>query len=149
MTDTLDSQVDTLRAGHAAASSVAADLAAALATAPVTIRTEAEHRAAMEEIDGIFDAVPGTPECERLDALVDAVVAYEEAQWPMDQPATIRDAQHRAKARKRELLPQLAAQLDTALVALQAAAATVAALADADTVNGLAHHLVEVEDDDA
>ena len=66
----------------------------------------------------------------------------------MTDTATIRDAKTRAKTRKRKLLPELAAQLDAVLEALQAAAATVAALADADTVNGLANHWL-VEDDDA
>ena len=62
----------------------------------------------------------------------------------------IHDAKTRAKTCKRKLLPELAAQLDAALAALQAAAETVAALADADTVNGLANHwLVEDDDDDA
>ena len=62
--------------------------------------------------------------------------------------STIHDAKTRAKEHKRKLLPELAAQLDAALEALQAAAETVAALADADTVNGLANHWL-VEDDDA
>ena len=62
--------------------------------------------------------------------------------------SAIHDAKTRAKERKRALLPELAAQLDAALEALQAAAETVAALADADTVNGLANHWL-VEDDDA
>ena len=78
----------------------------------------------------------------------------------MTDQTAIHDAKIHAKERKRKLLPELAAQLDaqldaarTALTALttlteqlQAAAATVAALADADTVNGLANHwLVEDE----
>ena len=69
--------------------------------------------------------------------------------------AAIHDAKIRAKIRKRKLLPELAAQLDATLATLtvlteqmQAAAETVAALADADTVNGLANHWL-VEDDDA
>ena len=61
--------------------------------------------------------------------------------------AAIHDAKTRAKTCKRKLLPELAAQLAALAVLteqVQAAAATVAALADADTVNGLANHwLVE------
>ena len=71
----------------------------------------------------------------------------------MTDQAAIHDAKIRAKIRKRKLLPELAAQLDAMLAALaalteqvQAAAETVAALADADTVNGLANHWL-VEDD--
>ena len=71
----------------------------------------------------------------------------------MTDTAAIHDAKTHAKERKRKLLPELAAQLDAMLAALaalteqvQAAAETVAALADADTVNGLANHwLVEDE----
>ena len=66
----------------------------------------------------------------------------------MTEQTAIHDAKTRAKEHKRKLLPELAAQLDAMLVALQAAAETVAALADADTVNGLANHWL-VEDDDA
>jgi len=73
----------------------------------------------------------------------------------MTDQAVIRDAKTRAKTCKRKLLPELAAQLDATLATLtalieqmQAAAETVAALADADTVNGLANHWL-VEDDDA
>jgi len=67
--------------------------------------------------------------------------------------AAIHDAKTHAKERKRKLLPELAAQLDATLATLtalieqvQAIAETVAALADADTVNGLANHWL-VEDD--
>ena len=78
----------------------------------------------------------------------------------MTDTAAIHDAKTHAKERKRKLLPELAAQLDAQLEAarvaqaaltalteqVQAAAETVAALADADTVNGLANHwLVEDE----
>ena len=80
----------------------------------------------------------------------------------MTDTTAIHDAKTRAKTHKRKLLPELAAQLDAQLAAvqvaqaaltvlteqMQAAAATVAALADADTVNGLANHwLVEDGDD--
>ena len=86
--------------------------------------------------------------------------ASDEALIGMDIPtAAIRDAKVRAKARKRELLPELAAQLDAALATiavldalapqLRAAAETVAALADADTINGLSNHFLVDENDDA
>ena len=70
-----------------------------------------------------------------------------------NQSADIRDVKARAKARKRELLPELAAQLDAAITAMNVltaqmrlAAETVAALADADTVNGLTNHWLVDED---
>ena len=76
----------------------------------------------------------------------------------MTDPDTIaiHDAKTRAKTCKRKLLPELAAQLDATLAVLatlteqvQAAAETVAALADADTVNGLANHWLVEDDADA
>jgi antitoxin component HigA of HigAB toxin-antitoxin module len=33
------------------------------------IRTKADHRAALKEIDGLVSATPGTPESDRLDVL--------------------------------------------------------------------------------
>ncbi len=42
------------------------------------IRTEEDYRAALEEIDAIFDVEPGTPEGDRLDILVTLIEAYEE-----------------------------------------------------------------------
>ena len=81
----------------------------------------------------------------------------------MTDTTAIHDAKTRAKTCKRKLLPELAAQLDAQLAAvrvaqaalavlteqMQAAAETVAALADADTVNGLANHWLVEDDADA
>jgi hypothetical protein len=41
------------------------------------IRTKADHRAALAEIETLMNAKAGTPEGERLDALATLVEAYE------------------------------------------------------------------------
>ena len=48
------------------------------------IKTEREYDRAVEEIYGLMDAEPGTPEDERLDALVDLVVAYQDKYHNLD-----------------------------------------------------------------
>ena len=50
------------------------------------IHTEEEYRAALEEIDKIFDAEPGTPEGDRLEVLVTLVEAYEEKYYRLPLP---------------------------------------------------------------
>lgn len=42
------------------------------------IRTEADYEAALDRIDALMDAKPGTPEGEELDVLADLVEHYEE-----------------------------------------------------------------------
>ena len=42
------------------------------------IKTERAYERALEEIYGLMDAEPGTPEDERLEVLVTLVVAYED-----------------------------------------------------------------------
>ena len=41
------------------------------------IKTEADCQAALEEIEHLFDAVPGTPDGDRLEVLTTLVGAYE------------------------------------------------------------------------
>lgn len=48
------------------------------------IRTDAAHRAALERIDDILTAAPGTPEADELEALTILVNAYEEEVFPID-----------------------------------------------------------------
>lgn len=47
------------------------------------IRTDADHRRAIEEIDRLWGAREGTPEGDRLDILATLVDAYEDKRWPM------------------------------------------------------------------
>lgn len=49
------------------------------------IRTDEEHRAALEEIEALWGAAEGTPEGDRLDVLATLVEAYEDKRWPADE----------------------------------------------------------------
>jgi HTH-type transcriptional regulator/antitoxin HigA len=50
------------------------------------IRTKADHRAALKEIEILMSARPGTLEGERLDVLVTLVEAWEKKRCPMESP---------------------------------------------------------------
>lgn len=48
------------------------------------IRTDAEHEAALAEIEALWGAPEGSPEGDRLDVLATLVDAYEDKRWPAD-----------------------------------------------------------------
>ena|SRR5438094_520891 len=50
------------------------------------IRTRADYRAALKQIEALMNARAGTPEGERLDVLATLVEAYEARNFPMDLP---------------------------------------------------------------
>ncbi|MBW4565918.1 MAG: transcriptional regulator [Mojavia pulchra JT2-VF2] len=50
------------------------------------IRTEADYRAALDEIERLFDAEPNTPECDLLEVLTTLVEAYEQRHYPIEAP---------------------------------------------------------------
>lgn len=50
------------------------------------IKTEADHEAALAEVERLWGAVPGSPAADRLDVLVTLVEAYEEGHHPVDPP---------------------------------------------------------------
>jgi HTH-type transcriptional regulator/antitoxin HigA len=50
------------------------------------IKTKADHRAALKEIETLMSARAGTPEGERLDVLVTLVEAWEKKHFPMELP---------------------------------------------------------------
>jgi len=50
------------------------------------IKTEADYRAALQEIETLMMASPDTPEGEKLDILVTLVEAYESSHYPIDLP---------------------------------------------------------------
>jgi HTH-type transcriptional regulator / antitoxin HigA len=50
------------------------------------IRSEADYRSALEEIEALFDAPVGSPEADRLEVLATLVHAYEERTIPMRAP---------------------------------------------------------------
>ena len=47
------------------------------------IRTEADHAAALAQIERLLHAAPGTPEEDALDILATLVERYEEGRWPV------------------------------------------------------------------
>lgn len=50
------------------------------------IHNDADHEAALKEIDKLLDSQPGTPKGERLDVLVTLVEAYEAKHFPIPEP---------------------------------------------------------------
>lgn len=50
------------------------------------IRTKADCKAAMKEVEALWDAEPGTPEHDRLEVLGTLIDAYEAKQFPIDAP---------------------------------------------------------------
>jgi HTH-type transcriptional regulator/antitoxin HigA len=53
------------------------------------IKTEADHEAALLEIERLWGAGEGTSDGDRLEILTTLVEAYEEAHFPMDMPDPI------------------------------------------------------------
>lgn len=53
------------------------------------IRTEVDYRAALSEIERLFDAEPNTPECDLLEILTTLVEAYEQQYYPVVTPEPI------------------------------------------------------------
>ncbi|MFN2139515.1 MAG: type II toxin-antitoxin system HigA family antitoxin [Candidatus Promineifilaceae bacterium] len=50
------------------------------------IRTEIDYEEALQEIERLWDAKPGTPEGDKLDILATLVEAYEEKEYPIFPP---------------------------------------------------------------
>ncbi len=50
------------------------------------IKTDADYRAALKEIETLMTAAPDTPEGDKLDVLVTLVEAYEARHYPLDLP---------------------------------------------------------------
>ena len=53
------------------------------------IKTDANHEAALKEIERLWGAAEGTSDGDRLEILITLVEAYEEAHFPMDMPDPI------------------------------------------------------------
>lgn len=53
------------------------------------IRTKADHRWALKEVERLWDAEPGTPDGDRVDVLVTLIEAYEERHFPIETPDPI------------------------------------------------------------
>ena len=63
------------------------------------IRTRREHRTALKEIEGLWDAPQGTPKADRLEVLVLLVEAYERKHFPIETPDPIDFLEHVMEAR--------------------------------------------------
>ena len=50
------------------------------------IKTKADHRAALKEVEALMSAGKGTRDGERLDVLVTLIEAYERKHFPMELP---------------------------------------------------------------
>lgn len=50
------------------------------------IKNDADYEAALAEIERLFDAAPGTPESERLEALAKLVEVYEDQNYALPDP---------------------------------------------------------------
>ena len=48
------------------------------------IRTDADHRAALEEIERLWNAQEGSEDHDKLDILVTLVEKFEEGRWPVE-----------------------------------------------------------------
>jgi len=55
------------------------------------IRSEAEYQMALDEVAGLMDAVPGTPEEARLNKLADEIIVYEEKHYPIGDSVAVTD----------------------------------------------------------
>ncbi|MEK7244415.1 MAG: helix-turn-helix domain-containing protein [Pseudomonadota bacterium] len=53
------------------------------------IRTKADYRAALKEVERLWDAEPGTPAGDRIEVLVTLIEAYEAAHFPIPAPDPI------------------------------------------------------------
>ena len=47
------------------------------------IRTDADHRAVLEEIERLWNAPEGSEDAAKLDVLATLVEKYEEGRWPV------------------------------------------------------------------
>lgn len=50
------------------------------------IKTDADYRAALQEVESLMTADPNTPEGEKLDVMVTLIEAYEHKHFPLDLP---------------------------------------------------------------
>jgi HTH-type transcriptional regulator / antitoxin HigA len=76
------------------------------------IRTDDDHRAALEEIEALWGAAEGTPEGDLLDVLATLVEAYEAGRWPIEEldPVEAIEAAMAAEGRSRADLAGLIGQ---------------------------------------
>ena len=74
------------------------------------IRTKADYRAALKEIDSLMAGERNTPEGERLDVLVTLVEAYESKHYPLDLPDPVEAIKFRMEQKgmtPKDLVPMI------------------------------------------
>ena len=74
------------------------------------IHNEADYEAALSEVDALMDAMPGTPEGDRLDVLVTLIEGYEARHWAIEAPGPIEAIRMRMEQkhlRQRDLVPMI------------------------------------------
>lgn len=74
------------------------------------IKTEADYRTALEEIDRLFDVAHGTPEGDRLEVLTTLVEAYEDKHYDIPLPDPVEAIMYHMESRgltRRELEPYI------------------------------------------
>ncbi len=72
------------------------------------IKNEADYQAVLDEIERLIDAVPDTPEGDRLEVLVTLVEAYEDKHFNIPAPDPIEAILHHLESRglsRRDLEP--------------------------------------------
>ena len=83
------------------------------------IKTKADHRAALKEIERLMDAKPGTPAGDRLDILTTLVDQYESQHEPVEPPDAIDALLYHMESRgltRRDLEPYLGSRARVAEV---------------------------------
>jgi len=74
------------------------------------IKTKADHRAGLREIETLMAAERDTPEGERLDVLVTLVEAYERKHYPLDLPDPVEAIKFRMEQKgmtPKDLVPMI------------------------------------------
>jgi len=72
------------------------------------IKTKADHRAALKQIERLMEATPGTPAGDRLDVLTTLIERYESQHAPIDPPDPIEALLYHMESRgltRRDLEP--------------------------------------------
>lgn len=74
------------------------------------VKTKADYKAALKEIESLMSARPNTPQGERLDVLVTLVEAYERKHFPLDLPDPVEAIKFRMEQMDlapRDLVPMI------------------------------------------
>ncbi len=67
------------------------------------IRTETDYKAALAEIERLFDAASNTPDGDRLEMLIALVEAYEAQYYPIPAPEPVEAFKYYVESRRLSL----------------------------------------------